>query len=311
MSDQERILKLLENGKISREEAEELLEALDDFEEVVSAKEADPIEELKNLDRNIHTMMRENSSHPKAARIVKLLNLGEKLPFVDIELPDIDIPLPPTLDALAYNLGVETGDLSPYKEFLGISQWVRVISTSGDVRINVDPELVAPIAYGDDGALPITKPNGKLNVVAVSEDLELSLPRNYGVMLDVRSGDVEIEQGVVIGQVLSGDVRLEAVKGVIMTVMSGDVHANLRLTTGKHAIKVMSGDANIHLLPGSSVRVEGSVRSGDIHLDGKDHKFTHVGYLGQRRFNAAVGKAEAELELSAMSGDVRLEVIDD
>jgi DUF4097 and DUF4098 domain-containing protein YvlB len=307
MSDQERILKLLENGKISKEQAEELLEALDNFEEAVTAKEFDPLKELQNYDKELFPEVNRGLQNPKVAQIVKLLNLGEKAPF--IELPEI--PPIPTSDALAYNLGIETGDLLPHQAFLETSQWVRVVSTSGDVRVQVDPELVSPIAYGDNGALPIMKPNGKLNVVVVNEDLELILPRNYGVMLDVKSGDVDIEQGFVIGKVLSGDVTLEAVIGVIMTVMSGDVHANLRLTTDKHAIKVLSGDANVHILPGSSVRVEGSVRSGTISLDSKDHKFTHIGYLGQRRFNAAVGKAEAELELSALSGDLRLEVVDD
>jgi hypothetical protein len=308
MTDQERILKLLEKGKISKAEAEELLEALDDFEEVFTAKEADFLKELPNLTGDQVFPMKIGTGSTKSERFAKLVHLDVELPKAD--LLDANI-IPPTLDALAYNLGIETGVSLPYKEFSGVSQWVRVISTSGDVRINVDPELVAPIAYGDNGVLPITKPNGKLDVIAVNEDLELTLPRNYGVMLDVRSGDVEIEQGVVLGQVLSGGVTLEAVTGVILTVMSGDIHANLQLTAGKHAIKVLSGDANVHILPGSSVRVEGSVRSGTINLNSKDHKFTHVGYIGQRRFNASVGKAEAELELSALSGDVRLEVVDD
>jgi DUF4097 and DUF4098 domain-containing protein YvlB len=301
MTDQERILKLLEKGKISKEQAEELLEALDDFEEVADAKALDPLKELRNYDRDRSGFNR--IEHPPTARIT-----GVRGSSMFIDLPDFSEMFPPTLDTLAYNLNVETGNILPYKEFSGVSQWVRVVSTSGDVRITVDPELVAPVAYGDNGALPITKPNGKLNVVVVDEDLELTLPRNYGVMLDVKSGDVEIEQGVVLGQVLSGDVTLQAVTGVILTVMSGDVHANLRLITGKHTIKVLSGDANVHLLQGSSVRVEGSVRSGTINLNTKDHNFTHVSYIGQRRCIATVGKAEAELELSALSGDVSVEV---
>jgi DUF4097 and DUF4098 domain-containing protein YvlB len=304
MTDQERILKLFETKKISKVQAEALLEALDNAEldnaEDIDTKNVDPLKELRNYDRDRSGFNR--IEHPPTAEITGVW--GSK---IAVNPPDFSEIFPPTLDTLAYNLSVEMGDSLPYKEFLGITQWVRVISTSGDVRINVDPELVAPIAYGDNGVLPVTKPNGKLNVVVVNEDLELILPRNYGVMLDVKSGDVEIEQGVVLGQVLSGDVTLEAVTGVIITVMSGDVHANLALSTGKHAIKVLSGDANVHLLAGSSVRVEGSVRSGTINLDSTKHKFSHVGYIGQRRFNVSVGKAEAELELAALSGDLSVE----
>jgi hypothetical protein len=314
MSDQERILKLLETKRISKEQAEALLEALENAEETASTKNVDPLKELRNLDRERFGAISKESNNAKDIRLAKVLNWTEKLPA--IELPEVDIfpstlDFPPTLDTLAYNLSVETGDSLPYKEFLGISQWVRVVSTSGDVRVSVDPELVAPIAYGDNGALPVTKPNGKLNVVVVDEDLELVLPRNYGVMLDVKSGDVDIEQGVVLGQVLSGDVTLEAVTGVVLTVMSGDVHANLALTTGKHAIKVLSGDANVKLLKDSSVRVNGSVRSGTINLNPHSDKFTHVGYIGQRRFTVSVGKAEAELELSALSGDLHVRAEDD
>ncbi len=308
MTDQERILKLLETKQISKEEAEGLLEALEDAEGFATAKEVDPLQKLQTLHSDQVFPMKIGTGSTKAERFAKLVHVNVELPNVDLSKLGLDLSdagfFPPTLDTLAYNLSVEMGDSLPYKEFLGITQWVRVISTSGDVRVRVDPELVAPIAYGDNSALPITKPNGKLNVVVVNEDLELTLPRNYGVMLDVKSGDVEIEQGVVLGQVLSGDVTLEAVTGVIITVMSGDVHANLALTTGKHAIKVLSGDANVNLLHGSSVRVDGSVRSGAINLDTKNHTFSHIGYIGQRRFMATVAKGEAELKLAALSGDL-------
>jgi hypothetical protein len=327
MTDQERILKLLESGKITKDQAEELLEALDAAEEAESrASNADEdflklerkryAEIIKSEQGNVAVLPKVTINPKSLSEIISESSLDDAIKtmllpmFGQMPLP----PIPPALmpDSLAYELALEEFERNlpkgPY--------WVRVVSVSGDVTVRVDPELVTPVAHGNNGPLPITAParKGKLTITVLNEDLDLVLPLNYGVILDVKSGDIEIEECFAIGQVLSGDVSLDSVSGVILTVMSGDVNGTLLINEGKHALKVMSGDADIRLLSGSSVSVQGVVRSGNINVDTSKNKNSTFGYVGSKRFIATVGKPEksgASLDLSAMSGDLTLEVDDE
>jgi hypothetical protein len=317
MTDQERILKLLESGKISREEAERLLTALDAAEEAESQEDDFVKFERRRYPEIIKSEGGNVAVLPKATVIPQALSemISEKLREAssnDVLLPLPPIPPVPTPDALAYELTSEEFERNLPKG----PHWVRVVSVSGDVTVRVDPELVTPVAHGDNGPLPITTPDGKgkLTITVLNEDLDLVLPLNYGVILEVKSGDVEIEECFATGQVLSGDVSLESVSGVILTVMSGDVNGTLLIDKGEHAIKVISGDADIRLLAGSSVSVQGVVRSGNINVDTSKNKNSRFAYVGSKRFIATVGRPEklgASLDLSAMSGDLTLEVDDE
>jgi hypothetical protein len=303
VSDQERILKLLADGKITKEQAEKLLEALESAEKVEANDEVITLNG-KSYQKLVPTYVTRDIAEVVPKTVDKVVEELLKTPLVqNAFLPVVELkPLEFSFEAKEFKHAL-----------LESQQWVRVISSAGDVRVRVDPTLVTPIANGENGPLPITTPHGqdKPTVNALSEDLELILPMGYGVMLDVKSGDVDIEECFAIGQVLSGDVRLDSVSGVILTVMSGDVAASLLITEGQHAIKVMSGDADIRLLSGSSVQVQAVVRSGTITSNRKN---ASAGYVSNKRFNTTVGKPQktgAHLDLSAMSGDLNLEVDDE
>jgi hypothetical protein len=316
MTDLERILKLLEDGKISKDQAEALLNALDAREE---AEETYLDGKFIQLERKRYPEALK-SEQKGVATVLENLPVASIIshPFRETSLEDVLSPLIPSVfpsDSSTFELASQDFERNLPKG----PTWVRVVSVSGDVTVRVDPELVSPVAEGEHGPLPITTPEdeaakGKLTVVVLDEDLDLSLPLGYGVILDVKSGDVDIEECFAIGQVLSGDVRLESVSGVILTVMSGDVSGTLLITEGKHAIKVMSGDADIHLLSGSSLSVQGVVRSGNINVDTSKNKNSTFALVGSKRFIATVGKPEksgASLDLSAMSGNLSLEVEDE
>jgi hypothetical protein len=320
VTDLERILKLLEDGKISKDQAEALLNALDAGGE---AEETNLDGKFIQLERKRYPEVLKSEQEGVAA-VLERLPVAEIISnhLLEASSNDALTPLPPfppalSVDALAFELASQDFERNLPKG----PTWVRVVSVSGDVTVRVEPELVSPVAEGEHGPLPITTPEdeaakGKLTVVVLDEDLDLSLPLGYGVILDVKSGDVDIEECFVIGQVLSGDVRLESVSGVILTVLSGDVSGTLLITEGKHAIKVMSGDADIRLLSGSSVKVQGAVRSGTVTSKTvtSKNKSSNVGYISRNRLTAKIGKPErtgAHLDLSAMSGNLSLEVDDE
>ncbi len=314
MTDQERVLKLLEEGKISKEEAEGLLSALDETDTAAVTSDQSNLERLRNLDKehfpaglsqilgSINQGIEPRTTKMIEARVQKVLDK------FDIPAPPMP-PFPPEPETVVSDFASRL--LPP--ELPSELQWVRVVSAAGDVTVRVDPTLITPVAEGDEGPVPITTETnkGSLTVTTLNEDLELTLPENFGVFLDVKSGNVDVEGCFVIGKVLSGDVRLEAVTGVILTALSGDVDANLLLSEGKHAINVLSGDADVTLLAGSSVKVQGTSRTGDIHVDTSKSKNASFTFSGKRRFVATVGEAAAHLELSALSGDLSLEVDDE
>jgi hypothetical protein len=200
----------------------------------------------------------------------------------------------------------------------GPERWVRVGVSAGDLTIGVDNSLSEPQVHGEvelqrDGENFVVRGRsgegplgGWLAGILRRRAVTITLPAGFGVSVAGAAGDVTID-GVpfVKGRLTSGDVSLKNVGGVDLTAISGDIDAHLRLTQGEHTLKATSGDVDIRLLAGSSVRVEGSATSGDISLP---KGFTHQGQLVVRKFSGTVGSGRATLKLNIISGDLDIEV---
>jgi hypothetical protein len=200
----------------------------------------------------------------------------------------------------------------------GPERWVRVEVSAGDLTIAVDNSLSEPLVHGEvelqrDGENFVVR--GRSGEGSLSDwlggilrrrDVTIKLPAGFGVSVAGTAGDVTID-GVpfVRGRLTAGDVSLKNVGGVDLVAISGDIDARLRLTQGEHTLKATSGDVDIRLLAGSSVRVEGRATSGDISLP---KGFTSQGELVVRKFGGTVGSGRATLKLNIISGDLDLEV---
>jgi hypothetical protein len=315
MTDQERILRLLEDGRITREQAEELLEALDEADsstlalvplvEDLALRQNELAKRMLELDRNSATALEDFSDIPKAEIIDG---------FVQPVPPVLPTPPTPPLPPAR-----EQGQSEQAKSEQTASNdvphdltWITVKAVSGDVTIRVDPTITTPTVEGDDGPLPVYMPeNGKgnLSIESLDEDLDITLPKNYGVILDVPSGDVEVEGCYVTGEVLSGDVSLRNVPGISLAVTSGDVDGSLKLQKGTHKLETTSGDVSLTFLKGSSLTFQGNVSSGDVSIRSPGNDFQREDM--PVAFEGRVNQGVATLSLEVYSGDLDIDIKDD
>jgi hypothetical protein len=371
MTDQERILRLLQDGKITREQAEELLEALDEADSASFVTEGNLALEQQSLSRDLEKLATiddkvlrklERIAYLKDSGIAALEGKSAK------ELATVDEALLRKLERIAYvkeqGLEITEEDLieldrGRYGEIYsgtvtvneetrkawGMSPesipaipltpptppmpplppipptknkandlpkdltWINVKAISGDVNIQVDAGLSKPVVEGDDGPLPVYMPensNGKdkLSIESLDEDLDITLPENYGVILEVKSGDVSIEDCFVAGKVLSGDVSLENIKGLQLTVMSGDVDGNFQLRDGTHSLEVASGDVSLIFQEGSSLTFQGNVQAGDTTIRHSKGDLNHE----NMSFEGTVGSGDADFLIVVQSGDLNIDI---
>jgi DUF4097 and DUF4098 domain-containing protein YvlB len=316
MTDQERILKLLEDGKISTEQAEGLLEALDEadsaglkfgdlalvpsVQELDSGSKEGSLELSKGRYSEIIASDRAETETTKAEIIDDFVTPVPPAP----PLPPLS-PLPPLPP-----ISPPQSKTNPQSQTNDVPQnltWLTVKTSSGDVNIQVDPDIDVPIVEGDDGPLPVYSVNngqGKMSIESLDTDLDITLPENYGVILEVKSGDVSIEDCFVTGKVLSGDVSLENITGLQLTVMSGDVDGNLKLTKGTHSLEVMSGDVSLIFQEGSSLSFRGNVQAGEATISHSKGDLNHE----DMSFEGKVAEGEAQLSLEVQSGDLNIDI---
>ena len=321
-SDQERIQSLLAEGKVTQEEADRLIAALNDTDVEAEMNEAErgndaettpeitagrghakPNEQVRNSpSRTNSSVTGEMSARPSQPRAPEPPERPTHPSGVSATLPE------------------------------GL-RWVRVSVLAGDLDICVDPSLSEPAVNGkafshfevkkdgDDYVIRSVKRDkaprregidGLIDgvgefvggIVGRVGDLDIRIPAGFGVVLDSKSGDVDVRDvPFVKANLLAGDLDLRNVGGIDLSMSAGDVDASLRLTSGEHRIKLSAGDVDITLLEGSSVRVTGGVSMGDMNAD-EPLAARRTGMGGS--LSGQVGGGEAKLELSVSAGDVEV-----
>jgi hypothetical protein len=313
MSDRERIQALVAEGKITQEEADNLLAALADVDGV--AAEMDAFEAAVAAEHASAAPETPPSSTPGG---------GERASGTAAA------PTPRESASPA---------ASASQALPGNLRWVHVKVMAGDLDIRSDPSIGEPVISGS-GTVNVAREgedfvvsarrrhevrkearreglDGVLDgviegisdfvsgVVNSVGDLDIRVPAGYGVVVHSKAGDVDV-RGVpfVKAHMLAGDLDLRDVGGVDLSMTAGDVDAELRLTEGEHRVKVSAGDVDIRLLEGSSVTVEGRVSMGDLDAQAP-FAASRSGVRGQVSGRLGDGTARLELWVSAGDLDVR------
>ena len=367
MTDQERILKLLEDGKISREQAEGLLEALDEAVSMNFAVEenlalqkqssSQGLEQLANIDDKVLRRL-ERIAHLKESGIEalegksveelavmdetllrklerlayikeqglditekKLLELdrgryGEiiaggrrtneerRAEIINIPLDVSKLPIPPVPPILPIPPVAPTFPFTQTNDLPKDMRWIRVNVLSGDVDIAVNPKVKTIQVEAEEGADVQQDEDGNWTVTLKNDDLSLEIPEGFGVMLEVKSGDVSAQVPVICGSVMSGHVSLEDVESLNLVVMSGDVRATLKLKKGKHDLRVSSGDVFLEFQEDASVSYQSSVYSGDVRISYPEGDFNSE----NTSFEGKIGEGAAQFSLEVQSGNVNIEI---
>lgn len=290
MNDYERIEALHAEGRITREQADQLISALD----ASNAAERE-VDEVQDQDRAVHT-------HNVAAESHVTTEPGPSV-----------------------RSGSESGectDLNPdYR-------WLEVFAFTGDVDISVNSDLSEPRIR--DGSIELTERGARVAPFEEKNDgvprsfidrmidgfrqadMDIEIPADWAVSFDVKGGDIDIRGPVaaVSGHLRAGDLSVTDTRAAAVTVTAGEADVGLRASSGEHRIQVRVGQANIRLLSGSSLIVEGSVNIGD--LKARDLEAVSRGLGGWAKGHIGSGPAESAgtLTASVVTGDLNIRSVD-
>jgi hypothetical protein len=137
----------------------------------------------------------------------------------------------------------------------------------------------------------------------------LDVRMNPGLPLEIQmqGGSMRVTDvhGPISGEVQAGSLTLSGTQGPLdLTVQAGNLRASGVLTTGSSRIRAEAGGIQLHLEKGSSVRVRAHSTMGHISLAGQ--QTDDVVVVGGGRRELVVGDGEAELELDATMGSIRV-----
>lgn len=311
MNERTRILKLVEDGKITPDEATMLLEALAEVEApargfgFVPPVPPVPPQPLQDWGRGSRRLERlSEAARQLGARAEEM---GRRAGLQAEEFGR----------RMAEEFGVGGPVTISYPSHL---KWIKAELIGSDLEVSVDPSLDKPSITGDvrvtesSGHLvisgsPHAHPRRKREAVppeagytfeySFGHDPVIRLPEGWGLVCELVQGDLTVEGLPYLrGKVLTGDTTLRNVAGVDLEA-SDDLTAELCLTEGRHYLSVLNGDAEITFVR-SSVRVEGKLLNGELDARGPFEQ-------RKRKITGLVGAGEALLHIQVLNGDLTLQ----
>lgn len=305
---EERIQSLLEQGKITAEDADRLRGASSTTTTPASAPSAPSSWDSVSVTRD--------QQEPRAARFEKS-DKSEKMPP--------DAPKPPRAPGTPRGERVQTYVYSgPVRKVIVQSRAGNIEVSGGQERVEVEASRgsfeatlegdVLTLRNGFDlanfpkGMDWLSNPLGALQGI-LSSNLEISLPDGMEV-LEIQSvaGNIEISDvsARVILDVKAGNIALSDPTSFQIHNTAGNVEVSGCLVgTEKSSIHSTAGNVEVSLEHGSSVRVLASVQAGNIDLDGFRVSKRDKRMVGES-VEATVGAGEGSLEIRVQAGNLDL-----
>lgn len=280
-----RILKMLEEGKITAEEAARLFEAIR-----VKPWEIEPIPFGPKIKKGIEQM-------PEIfANISKLVGKAVEAEFSD-------------------KTKISERSFSQKER-------VEIKTVSGDVDIEGwDKEA---IALKFSGILKTNEQEHKLDLYVISGNVEVKLPKGAQIKLSSVSGNLRLKmvQGEMEIRTISGDIELKAVKGVaVINTISGDVDGKelfgnflVKSQSGdidlgfqaikQGELKTTSGDITVTLMKDANLILELESETGNIDFETAEPFEKIEAREGYMKFG--LGNKEGKLFCRSVTGDIEI-----
>ena len=228
---------------------------------------------------------------------------------------------------------------------LPAGQWVRVHNVSGDVTVTaVDGDRVEVVGIhrgsgdfdDDDVRVDVHEGRDGVTICALwgpdsrcddrglhieshgegrrrrgSVDFQVRLPRRLRLSANSVSGDVEVNGAgdEVRARSVSGNVRLERVRApaVSASSVSGDVEAQIDALTGAGDLRFTSVSGNVSLQLPRSLDADVTLKTVSGELDSDFPLVIRGGSrMARRTITGTIGRGGRELQLTTVSGNVRL-----
>ncbi len=314
----QRIENLLRQGKISPEEANKLLRALEPTGETTS-------EALTG-----------SAPVPPPPPVVQPVVVP---PVVQV-VPPVVVPLAPVVVAPPAPPKIETPPTSAitsspsHANLSGNIQKLEITANSGDINIRGVAGLTQIEAVVKNGTLETSHSQGAARIVAHGnlEDpteigwlntviktigralpiqLEIRVPQNLAHLeVNLVAGDLDVLEvhGSVSIDISAGDVTLEGASSFVVNAKAGDIKIKTKLENGESSVRALAGDVKVQLLAGSSVSLKASTTAGDVSARGFILTQTEKKFVGGD-LEGRLGAARAKLTCSLTAGNLDIVAI--
>ncbi len=296
-----RILQMLSEGKISAEEAEELLEALEESKE---GQSSDQQEEKSKWTR---PWGQERWAFKKKGP--KWTGIGKGIPFA--------------------SEGPFEGPTERTIEVPGETE-LQITTGGGDVKLSSTQKLALKLRAALHQC-KINKGERRVEISAGGTDLELEVPPTISSLrLSVGGGDISVEglslslkaragggdfrgvqlKGAIEVHATGGDVKLENIDSPALEVATGGGDIDVTMGTvkeGRVNLRSVGGDVCLKLSPDSTFEVLMGSLGGDIHTDLPLEVVEKSEHRLQHRLKGRSGGGGAQISLSSKGGDVNLQ----
>jgi hypothetical protein len=310
----ERIENLLRQGKISPEEANKLLRALDNTGDTTS----DPITGSKPAP--IPPPPPSRPVPPPPPQPVVTPPAAATPPTPPVSGPAPTPPTPPLpneiqLDETVARLSVSVtaGDV----DIRGVpgKRGIHARSNNGTLEVIREADGVRIVAHGRvDDPTEIGWLNTVLKTIGrnLPVNLHVEVPSDLA-NLEVKAlaGDVDVRgvRGRVRMDLQAGDLTLEDASSFEINAKAGDLKVNTTLNDGDSRLTALAGNVDIKLQPGSSVALNASTTAGDVSAKGFVLTQTEKRVTGGS-LEGRLGGGRARLTCKLTAGDLDIVAVD-
>ena len=307
----ERIENLLRQGKISPEEANKLLRALDNTGDTTS----DPL-----TGSGVTPPPPPRATPPTPPRAAP-----QPMSVPPRAAPTPPAPPTPPVSATTQSSSAQIdGDIGK----------LSVSITAGDINIRGLPNHKGITAHSNNGQLEVIQNGDDVRIVASSQiadpteigwlntvlktigrnlpvNLEITVPSDFKLLeIAALAGDVDVTgvTGRVKVNLQAGDLTLNDAGSFEINAKAGDVKISTTLTEGDSRVTALAGSIKLKLQPGSSVALKASTVAGDVSAKGFILTQTEKRVTGGS-LEGRLGGGRASLECRLTAGDLEIEAV--
>ena len=308
----ERIENLLRQGKISPEEANKLLRALDNTGDTTS----DPL---------TGSGAPTPPPPPRATPPTPPPAAPQPMPEPPRAAPTPPAPPAPPASTTTQSSSAQIdGDIGK----------LSVSITAGDINIRGLPNHKGITAHSNNGQLEVIQNGDDVRIVASSQiadpteivwlntvlktigrnlpvNLEITVPSDFKLLeIAALAGDVDVTgvTGRVKVNLQAGDLTLNDAGSFEINAKAGDVKISTTLTEGDSRVTALAGSIKLKLQPGSSVALKASTVAGDVSAKGFILTQTEKRVTGGS-LEGRLGAGRASLECRLTAGDLEIEAV--
>jgi len=283
-----KVLEMLEEGRISTDEAERLIQALTTSRSGRKGKR-EARESIENISRTIAGVMDHVKDH--IARAV-----------------------PDDIDAYV-NLGKEFGKESKFEGTYPAKKSVNLSVGKGDVSLSQSDDDKVHVKSSRSKARAIRSKDDKLMIKIGRGDTELKAPDNLNFKIKIGNGDINVEEGKMdnfAAKVGMGDIIGKyAVQNADFAIGSGDMSFTLS-SCSEGKLNLGKGDVNLELPFNATISINVSEKA-DVFLDDRlkiesdDIIESNHGKANRRKIIAKIGDGdEGDIGIAIGFGDLSI-----